>query len=137
MWRHRFGTEGLSGSADLPEGFPDDADGAGQRIGVAIANQWWQASGAGTVLPPHLDSGVRQFPQPLAIHLWREFADVEHADVQWCVELAGKILELALQSLSAIQRQKVQVIQFHGQIPAADGEFPVLAQFLLPGQRLP
>ncbi|MNO85786.1 hypothetical protein D3C76_771650 [compost metagenome] len=137
MRGHRFGTEGLPGRAGLPERFPDDTDGAGQCIGIAVANQPWQASGTRAVLPPHLNLCVRQFAQPLAIDLWRKFADVEHADVQRRVELAGKILELALQRLPAIERQKVQVIQLHGQVPAADRELPVFAQCLLSGQRLP
>ncbi|MNF93363.1 hypothetical protein D3C84_760360 [compost metagenome] len=68
-----------------------------------------------------MNAHTRQFTQPLPIDLRREFAGTEDADMQRCIQLGGKVLELAVQGLPSIDWQEVQIIKLHRQIPAADG----------------
>ncbi|MNN48315.1 hypothetical protein D3C81_1627870 [compost metagenome] len=56
--------------------------------------------------------------------------------MQGRIELCGKRLELALQFITPGAVLEVQVIQFHGQVPACDRQLPLLAQLPLLRQRL-
>ena len=127
-------TKRLAFGADLTKRFTHDTDRAGQCPGVAPANQYRQATGASAVLPPDLQASIGQGSQPLSVDLRRQLAGTEGTDMQRRIEFAGEVFQLALQGGASIGGQKVQVIKFQRQVPAADGQLPVLAQRLLLSQ---
>lgn len=72
--------------------------------------------------------------QPAGIDRRAQAPGAEGADVQRRIQPAVERLQLGVQRLAAVGTVKVQVVQFHWQVPACHRQLPVLAHLALLGQ---
>ncbi|PAV66336.1 hypothetical protein WR25_08903 [Diploscapter pachys] len=132
---HWLGTERLARFADLAKCLAHDAHPAGQGLFVALAYQRRQAACAGAVLPPDVQAKAGQLLQPRTIDPRRQLAGAERADMQGLVQLPVESLQLRVQRIAPGRVAKVQVVQFHGQVPAGHRQRPFGLELLVLGER--